>query len=189
MMLQKSKVPFIGVLSDFKNQMTQDYIRCNDWRISKSRVGNHLILEKAFEKVNIFSDNVNFIESFLDKLYYREYNSMLCGGLGLGVAQFMSQTFCDVIDVVEIDVDLIRLIDTAGYLDPKVNIIHGDFFTYEPQQTYDVILADIWQDELGDFNKEVDIIAEKYTPYLNDGGLLYFPLVDLLSKDKAPCNC
>lgn len=188
-MLQKINVPSIGVLSDFKNQMTQDYIRYNDWRISKSKLDKYLILEKAFDKIHIFSDNVYFIENFLDKLYNREYNSILCGGLGLGIAPFISQTFCNIIDVVEIDADLIHLINTAGYLDPKVNIIHGDFFTYKPQQKYDVILADIWQNELGEFEKEVNIVMERYAPYVNDGGLLYLPLVDLLSKDKAPCNC
>jgi len=30
---------------------------------------------------------------------------------------------------------------------------------------------------------------ERYAPYINDDGLLYFPLVNLLEKDKAPCNC
>jgi hypothetical protein len=191
-MLQKLNVSLdnpIGVLNEFKTQMTQDYIRYNDWRISKSKLGNHLVLEKAFYRTNIFSDSVRFIEKYFDKIYNREFTSILCGGLGLGVAPFMSQTFCDVIDVVEIDVDLIRLVDTAEYLDPKVNIIHGDFFTYKPQQTYDVILVDIWQDELGDFEKEVNIIMERYAPYINDDGLLYFPLVNLLEKDKAPCNC
>ena len=183
-MLQKSGYTNKGILCDFKNQMTQDYVRYNDWRISK--FNNSLILEKAFYKSIIYKDDVWFIEKFLDKLYNREYNSILCGGLGLGVAPYLSQTFCDIIDVVEVDNDLIHLINTAGYLNPNVNIIHGDFFSYEPQRKYDVILVDIWLDNSGGFSEESDTMIEKYTPYINDGGLLYLPLLDFLGK---PCNC
>ena len=177
-MLSKTNLK-TGILSRFNIQL----IRNNDWRLITKN--NILHLEKAFYG-GIFSDNPLFIENFLDKLYNREYSSILCGGLGLGVAPFMCQSFCDTIDVIEIDTDLITLINTTGYLPSKVNIIHGDFFTYEPQQKYDVILADIWQNEFGDFKKEVDIIIEKYTPYINDGGLLYLPLKDSLEKS---CNC
>lgn len=178
-----------GILNEFREKLPQDIIRHNDWRIVKSKLTNGLVLEKAFYKTNIFSDNIHFIEKFLSKLYDREYNSILCGGLGLGIAPYMCQSFCDVVDVVEIDADLIHLINTVGHLTSKVNVICDDFFTYEPQQKYDVILVDIWQNELGDFYKEVDIIVEKYFPYLNDGGLLFLPLVDLLQRDEAPCNC
>lgn len=166
--------------------MKQDYIRHSDWRISKSQLTNGLILEKAFHQGSIFSDNIYFVESFLDKLYNRTFSSMLCGGLGLGVAPFMCQSFCDRIDVVEIDSDLIQLINTAGYLSSKINIINDDFFSYTPEHKYDVILADIWQNELGEFNKEVEMVKQKYTPYLNDGGVLYLPIVNLI---ESPCNC
>ena len=95
-----------GVLNELREKLPQDITRYNDWRIVKSKFTNGLILEKAFHKVNIFSDNIHFIEKFLSKLYDREYNSILCGGLGLGVAPYLTQTFCDVVDVVEIDADL-----------------------------------------------------------------------------------
>jgi hypothetical protein len=183
-LLQKSNKTREGVLNDFKNQMTQDHIRYNDWRILKHPYG--LLLEKAFYRGFIFKDELGFIEKFLDKLYDREFTSILCGGLGLGVAPFLCQSFCNTIDVVEIDADLIHLVNTAGYLSPKVNIIHNDFFTYEPQQTYDVILADIWQDTSGNFEEELDAIVKKYTLYTTEGGILYLPISDLVGK---PCNC
>lgn len=170
----------IGVLNDFKNQMTQDYVRYNDWRISKSKLTNGLILEKAFHKGNIFSDNIYFIEKFLHRLYDREFTSILCGGLGLGVAPYMCQSFCDTVDVIEIDSDLVQLINTAGYLSQNVNIIQGDVLTFQPQQKYDVILVDIWQNELGDFQSQAELIKQKYIPHLNEGGLLYLPLEDML---------
>jgi hypothetical protein len=170
------------VLNDFKNQMTQDYIRYNDWRIFKHPYG--LILEKAFYKGFIFKDEIGFIEKFLDKLYNREFTSILCGGLGLGIAPFLCQSFCNIIDVVEIDAELIHLVNTADYLSPKVNMIHGDFFTYEPQQKYDVILADIWQHTSDEnFEKELDTIVEKYILHINEGGLLYLPIADMIKRD------
>lgn len=181
-MLQKSNKTREGVLNDFKNQMTQDYIRYNDWRIFKHPYG--LILEKAFYKGFIFKDEIGFIEKFLDKLYNREFTSILCGGLGLGIAPFLCQSFCNIIDVVEIDADLIHLVNTADYLSPKVNMIHGDFFTYEPQQKYDVILADIWQHTSDEnFEKELDTIVEKYILHINEGGLLYLPIADMIKRD------
>lgn len=170
------------MLNDFKNQMTQDYIRYNDWRIFKHPYG--LILEKAFYKGFIFKDEIGFIEKFLDKLYNREFTSILCGGLGLGIAPFLCQSFCNIIDVVEIDAELIHLVNTADYLSPKVNMIHGDFFTYEPQQKYDVILADIWQHTSDEnFEKELDTIVEKYILHINEGGLLYLPIADMIKRD------
>lgn len=184
-MLQKSNKTREGVLNDFKNQMTQDYIRYNDWRIIKHPYG--LILEKAFYRGFIFKDEIGFIEKFLDKLYNREFTSILCGGLGLGVAPFLCQSFCNTIDVVEIDADLIHLINTTGYLSPKVNIVQGDFFTYEPQQKYDVILVDIWQHTSDEnFEKELDAIVKKYSLYTTEGGILYLPIADLIGKD---CGC
>jgi hypothetical protein len=181
-MLQKSNKTREGVLNDFKNQMTQDYIRYNDWRIFKHPYG--LILEKAFYKGFIFKDEIGFIEKFLDKLYNREFTSILCGGLGLGIAPFLCQSFCNIIDVVEIDAELIHLVNTADYLSPKVNMIHGDFFTYEPQQKYDVILADIWQHTSDEnFEKELDTIVEKYILHINEGGLLYLPIADMIKRD------
>jgi hypothetical protein len=181
-MLQKSNKTREGVLNDFKNQMTQDYIRYNDWRIFKHPYG--LILEKAFYRGFIFKDEIGFIEKFLDKLYNREFTSILCGGLGLGIAPFLCQSFCNIIDVVEIDAELIHLVNTADYLSPKVNMIHGDFFTYEPQQKYDVILADIWQHTSDEnFEKELDTIVEKYILHINEGGLLYLPIADMIKRD------
>jgi hypothetical protein len=162
--------------------MTQDYIRYNDWRIFKHPYG--LILEKAFYRGFIFKDEIGFIEKFLDKLYNREFTSILCGGLGLGIAPFLCQSFCNIIDVVEIDAELIHLVNTADYLSPKVNMIHGDFFTYEPQQKYDVILADIWQHTSDEnFEKELDTIVEKYILHINEGGLLYLPIADMIKRD------
>ncbi len=168
-----------NILADYNIQL----LRNKDWRIIDKKGVTHL--EKAFEGT-IFSDHFYFIEDFLKCLYDKEYKSILCGGLGLGIAPYLSQPFCDTIDVIEIDQDLIDLINTAGYLSSKVNVICGDVFNYEPQRKYDFILIDIWQRNNGTFDVEVETIKNKYSQYLEDGGTLCVPLDYLVGK---PCNC
>ena len=168
-----------NILADYNIQL----LRNKDWRIIDKKGVTHL--EKAFEGT-IFSDHFYFIEDFLKCLYDKEYKSILCGGLGLGIAPYLSQSFCDTIDIIEIDQDLIDLINTAGYLSSKVNVICGDVFNYEPQRKYDFILIDIWQRNNGTFDVEVETIKNKYSQYLEDGGTLCVPLDYLVGK---PCNC
>lgn len=178
-MINKTNLNHTGLLTDYNIQL----IRNNDWRLITKRGILHL--EKAFEG-GIFSDNTSFVEDFLNCIYNKQYSSILCGGLGLGIAPYLSQPFCDTIDVIEIDQDLIDLINTAGYLSSKVNIINQDIFTYQPQRKYDFILMDIWQKNNGTFDIEVETLKNKFTSYLNDGGEICVPLDYLVGK---PCNC
>ena len=191
-MILKSGLPAhekLGVLDAVKSAIPGEVLRHKDWRIIKSTLTNGLLLEKAFYPGTIFSDSVHFVEKYLEKLYNREFSSILCGGLGLGIAPFMSQSFCTTVDVVETDPDLVQLITSVGYLDPKVNIIQGDFFTYQPDKTYDVILADIWQNEQGAFYTEAETIFQKYSPHLKEGGLLYIPIIDMIERNNCvTCN-
>lgn len=168
-----------GILNNLNLQL----LRNKDWRIRSK--DDTTRLEKAFEGT-IFTDHPLFVERFLDCMYNKEYKSILCGGLGLGIAPYLSQTFCNTIDVIEVDHDLINLINTAGYLLPNVNIINQDIFTYEPQRKYDFILLDIWQRNNSTFDIEVEILKNKFTPYLNDNGTLCAPLDYLTGRS---CNC
>lgn len=168
-----------NILTSYNIQL----LRNKDWRlITKKGV---LYLEKAFEG-SIFTDNTKFIEDFLSCLYNKEYKSILCGGLGLGIAPYLSQTFCDTIDVVETDQELIDLINTAGYLSSKINMICDNVFSYEPQREYDFILIDIWQRNSPTFDEEMEIIKSKYSQYLSNNGILCTPLDYLVGR---PCGC
>jgi len=165
-----------GLLSDLNITI----LRNKDWRIiskySPSLNANILNLEKAFEGT-IYTDYSKFIEDeFLDGLYGKSFNSILCCGLGLGVAPYLVQPFCDTIDVVEIDQDCIDLIQSAGFLQPKVNIVCGNIFNYTPTKSYDFILLDIWQDTKGNYKTERQTLGTNLTPFLNQGGTLYNPL-------------
>jgi hypothetical protein len=169
-----------GILSDFNIPLTRN----KDWRVTNRKGITHL--EKAFERESIFYDSHYFIEDFLNCLYEFPYSSILCGGLGLGIAPYLSQPFCDTIDVIEQDQDLIDLISGLGYLSSKVNIIQGNIFEYEPQRKYDFILIDIWQKNNGTFDTEVETLKNKYTSHLNESGTMCIPLDYLVGK---PCNC
>jgi len=164
-----------GILNNFNLHL----LRNKDWRFVYK--DNFTRLEKAFEGT-IFTDHPLFVERFLKCLYDIEYKSILCGGLGLGIAPYLSQPFCNTIDIVEIDQDLIDLINTAGYLSSKVNIICGDVYTYKPQRKYDFILIDIWQKNNSTFDSEVETIKNKYLHHLEDDGTLCIPLDYLVGK-------
>lgn len=164
-----------GLLSELGITM----LRNKDWRIiskySPTLDTNLLNLEKAFEGC-IYTDYSKFIEDeFLDGLYGKNFNSILCCGLGLGVVPYLVQPFCDTIDVVEVDQDCIDLIQSAGFLLPKVNIICDNILNYTPSRSYDFILLDIWQHTQGNYQTERNTLETNLTPFLNEGGTLYVP--------------
>lgn len=174
-MLTKTNSKNIGVLNTLRTGMSSDIVQ-DDWKIKKHSLHDYLLLEQVGTCV-WFSDKVDFIEKFFDKIYNRRFSSILCGGLGLGVVPSLVQSFCNKIDVVELNQSNIDLIKNhTKHLGSKVNIIQGDIKTYETSETYDVILLDIWTCDLEAFNNEKDSLIAKYTPNLNPGGLLYVPL-------------
>ncbi len=165
-------------------------LRNKDWRLitkySPSIESSILYLEKAFEG-SVYNDYSKFIEDeFLDGLYGKSFNSILCCGLGLGVAPYLVQPFCDTIDVVEIDQDCIDLIKSAGFLLPKVNITCDNILNYTPTRTYDFILLDIWQNTKGNYQTERETLVTNLTPFVNQGGTFYLPL-DTWPKKKNSC--
>ena len=123
------------------------------------------------------SDNYEFIEKFYSKLYNRNFTSILCGGLGLGIIPFLVQNFCTKIDVVEIDLSLINFIkNSTTHLNQSVNIIHGDFKTYQTSELYDVVLVDIYPNCEGSFMNERNSIMNRYLQNINDNGIVYIPI-------------
>lgn len=168
-----------GLKKGLLSELGITILRNKDWRIiskySPRLNANLLNLEKAFEGT-IYTDYSKFIEDeFLDGLYGKNFTSILCCGLGLGVAPYLVQPFCETIDVVEVDQDCIDLIESAGFLLPKVNIICGNIFNYTPTRSYDFILLDIWQHTEGNYQTERATLVTNLTPFLNQGGTLYIP--------------
>lgn len=155
----------------------------------------------SFERI---PDNISYAVDYCKHITSGSYNSVLMGGLGLGiVSQWIAKnTSCETIDVVEINAELINWVKNENYLDPKINIIEGDIFTYTPTKTYDLIIYDIWwnsasyviehenpeDNETITFQNIIDSLITQHNNYLNDGGSFYFPIyapMDLYPKNST----
>ena len=129
---------------------------------------------------HIIHDNELYITKGCPKLSSLSYDSVLIGGLGMGVIpEWIAQnTSCSVIDVVDNNSELTHWVSSSGHLDSTINIIDGDIYTYTPTRSYDLILIDIW------FGGESDIIDNTYTTLetrysgsINSGGHYYLPFL------------
>lgn len=181
-MLAKTNVTTSGVLNTLKQTIDIEIVH-EDWKIKKDPTDRFLLIEHT-GTCNGFSDRISFIENYFDKLYNKEFTSILCGGLGLGVVPYLVQSFCSKVDVVELSQANIDMVKQLGYLDPVVKIIQGDIKTFIPDGTYDVILLDIWSCDMASFNEEKAGLIEKYSSYLNPGGFLYLPLEGYYDNKK-----
>lgn len=129
-----------------------------------------------------------YIDQFCNRLVNINFNSILIGGLGLGVIpQYIANnSSCETIDVLEIDPTMISVMSNFGIYDNRINIIEGDVYSYTPVQGYDVILFDLWWRAYLDetFINTIELLRNKYNPYLNPNGYLYFPV--WVSNDYYP---
>ena len=140
--------------------------------ILKNRTGVNY-LELWYPNNDCIMDNPDYILVYSQELLDINYSSILIGGLGLGIQAYVSQDFAQV-DVVEIDQNVIDINNQLGYLNENVNIINDDILTFTPTKTYDIIVLDIWWEELTE--ELTDTLTTKYLPFVNEGGFLYFPI-------------
>lgn len=164
------------------NITLSENIIINEYTLKSRRGTNYLELYNPDNKI-ISLDSPDYVTGFTPELLDIEFNSILVGGLGIGVIPYICQDFAQV-DVIEYDQNVIDITSQIGHLNNNVNIINGDIFTFEPTKTYDIIVMDIWYNSIP-FEITEDIIT-KYLPFVNEGGFLYLPLnvVDNNSKIK-----
>lgn len=113
-----------------------------------------------------------------DNVYskYRNLNLNNCLIAGLGelelIPAWISETYpeCSV-DIVEKDRDKKSNLNC--------NLIYADIFTFKPKEKYDLIVMDIWYYGTPSYRKEIEFLKTKYFSYLNIGGLISFPMVDM----------
>jgi hypothetical protein len=129
----------------------------------------------------LVNDLASYITEFTPELLDREFTSVLVGGLGLGVIPFVLQDFCTTVDVVENSTDIIEISTELGLLNSDVNIIEGDIFTFQPTQTYDIVVMDIWYRPTT--VEEVETLNFIYLPFVNEGGFIYYP-INATSKEQ-----
>lgn len=142
-------------------------------RIEYNKLLNCLELYGEENKV-LLNDIAHYITEFTPELLDKEFDSILIGGLGLGIIPFVVQNFCSTIDIIESNLDIINLNQQLNVLNSKVNIIEGDIFTFQPAKTYDVIVMDIWYRPISE--EMVGTLNSIYLPFLNEGGFLYYPI-------------
>jgi 16S rRNA A1518/A1519 N6-dimethyltransferase RsmA/KsgA/DIM1 with predicted DNA glycosylase/AP lyase activity len=118
-------------------------------------------------------DAPDYIIEYASELLDVEFNSILIGGLGIGVIPYVVQDFAEV-DVIENDENIIDIVAQLNHLNENVNIIKGDIFTFDVAKTYDVIVLDIWYEALTE--ELSNQLIEKYLPFVNEGGFLYIPI-------------
>jgi len=115
------------------------------------------------------------------------YDKVLVAGLGLGLLpQTLASEGCSVVDVLEINEELIAWTAQSGHLDPSINIVQGDVYTYKTDAKYDLIIVDtIWEpSEMTPQQQE--IIKTSFNPTtLNHEGRLYFPVLSAMI-DRLP---
>jgi hypothetical protein len=168
--LQNKIVPN-DILGVFGITLSEDLVK-NGYVITKNLNFNHLFMLNP-EGELVSTDNPNYILGYSSELLDVEFDSILIGGLGLGVMSYVCQDFAQV-DVVEINQDVIDLATQLGHLNENVNIIHDDIFTFSVEKTYDIIVLDIWYEALSE--ETITLLEEKYIPFINEGGFLYIPI-------------
>lgn len=112
----------------------------------------------------IMSNTPDEIRDFLG--FLREAKgSVLVNGLGLGVTlkALLDKPEVTDITVIENSEDVIKLV-APSYNDPRLTIIHGDAFTWEPPKgkTYDAVWHDIWDNICADNLPEMKKLHRKY---------------------------
>ena len=113
-----------------------------------------------------------------DNVYsvYRKYNFGTCLILGLGELELIPKWIKEnypkcLVEVVEIDKN------KKSNLSYTVH--YQDAFSFTPVKTYDLIIVDIWYAGSPGYRREIEVLKIKYYSYLNEGGIMSFPMVDM----------
>ena len=173
--------------SNIFNINLENEIVLNDYIIKKYHNFDCISLYKS-NGLSITLDHPGYIFNYINDILDIEFNTILVGGLGLGITSYLCQSFANV-DVVEIDKDIIDIVSQLGHLNESVNIINDDVYTFIPNKTYDIILLDIWHEVITEDNnvrklewwdflneEKCDEMISKYLPFVNEGGFLYIPI-------------
>jgi spermidine synthase len=167
----KDKIIPNDILGVFDITLSED-IEKNGYKITKNPNFNHLFMLNPEGDV-LSVDNPYYILQYSNELLDVEFDSILVGGLALGLIPYVCQDFAQV-DVVEIDKNVIDLAKQLNHLNENVNIIHDDILTFSVEKTYDIVLIDAFYETLSE--ERISLLEEKYMPYINVGGFLYIPI-------------
>jgi spermidine synthase len=130
--------------------------------------------------------------NYIDALYKSEVDvqnmksDILVIGLEIGCIPHWLTNVCPLskITVIESNEELITAVKSMGYLPNKVNIIHSDFFSYEPKQKYDLIITDMWWEDNTETFDEINLLRKHYDNFIKKNGRFYTPMLSPYIYEK-----
>lgn len=126
----------------------------------------------------IVGDKLMMVDTEWERQIARDFinaarGDVLIFGLGLGctVREIVDKPSVKSVSVIEKNPDVIELVE-PHMRNAKLTVVHGDAFSYEPEQTYDAIWIDIWHSSLPQFTGERRALAARYRRFKKQGGFL-----------------
>ena len=178
-MINQSLIQNLPAKTGFlKNFITSDFSTVN-YNVKLGTVSGYWELYSKTSTALMGNDSKEYITNYAKNLLTSNYSSILFGGLGLGTLPYLSQDLTATVNVVEIEQEIIDLTSGIGHLSSNVNLIQGNIFTFNTEQTYDIILIDIWNiQDFSIINPQVSTLTAKYAANLNEGGVMYYPILE-----------
>jgi len=159
------------------NKILQNSITSNNVKIYMENNKLNFSIDDA----HYLTDDINYPKQFCHRMFDFKFNSILIGGLGLGLIPYYLENYKSIynIDVIEINQDVINVVTQLNHL-KNTNVLLGDVYSHNVKKEYDLILLDLWwlPEELNETNR-MNLI-HKYERNLTQKGKIYFPINDVL---------
>tara|TARA_A100001035_G_scaffold267555_1_gene251613 strand:- start:1130 stop:1672 length:543 start_codon:yes stop_codon:yes gene_type:complete len=151
-----------------KNDNIQIKYAPNNYVLENVDIYSKLILGKCDTCDSWYKDQFNGFS----------YDKVLVAGLGLGLIpqDLYTQENCSQVDVVDNNQEVIDWVNNSGHLDPNINLINDDIYSYNTSELYDLIIIDIYWIGSEMTDSQYESLKNKYLNNLNVGGVLYFPV-------------
>lgn len=168
-----------GILTEIFTENIQQ----GEWEIVKSSTHPYTRLKHQDINETIASDSEIYITEYFNEIFDKSFSNILIAGLGLGILPYLCQSFCETIDIVEFDNDLITMMTQKGHLNNKVSIFQGNIFEFSTNKKYDVICFNIWLSEkTNDFENQMNFLKNRFVNNLMENGTIYIPIIDYYKK-------
>lgn len=113
-----------------------------------------------------------------DNVYwkYRNLNLSTCLLAGLGELELIPKWIKE--EYPECNLEVVEN-DRKKKTKLDIPVIYESIFDYVPKHTYDLIIMDIWYCGTPGYREEIEFLKTKYSSYLNENGLMSFPMIDM----------